>query len=329
MTKKSIAIIGAGISGLALAHMLKDKAHVTLFEKSRGVGGRMSTRYAGDYEFDHGAQFFIARSKEFKRFLAPIIEAGVIDNWNANFIEFKGNQINRTRQWDDTFPHYVGTPKMNHIGKYLARDLNLYTGTRIMKLQKQADKWNLLGEKEQALGQFDWVISTAPAQQAAELLPSNFQHHPIIEECSMVGCYSLMLGFEAAPDITWQAALVREADISWMSVNSSKPARETKFSLTVLATNKWAEENMNLDHEAVIEHLITQASYISGVNLNSADHIALQSWRYENSPKRLSKKPLLDKTNQLAACGDWCQQGRVEGAFNSARYLAEGLSGLL
>ncbi|MBL6623389.1 MAG: NAD(P)-binding protein, partial [Rhizobiales bacterium] len=44
-----IAIIGAGISGLALANTIKNNADVELFEKSRGFGGRVATRRAGDF----------------------------------------------------------------------------------------------------------------------------------------------------------------------------------------------------------------------------------------------------------------------------------------
>ncbi|WP_230945853.1 FAD-dependent oxidoreductase [Burkholderia vietnamiensis] len=40
-----VAIVGAGIAGLACARVLADAGHrVTVYEKSRGVGGRMSTR---------------------------------------------------------------------------------------------------------------------------------------------------------------------------------------------------------------------------------------------------------------------------------------------
>lgn len=53
MTK--IAIIGAGLSGLSIAHLLKDYAQITVFEKARGVSGRLSTRRAEPYVFDHGA----------------------------------------------------------------------------------------------------------------------------------------------------------------------------------------------------------------------------------------------------------------------------------
>ena len=69
---RRVAVIGAGLSGLA-ARELSESSEVTVFEKSRGYGGRMATRYGGDFEFDHGAQFFTARSAEFQEFLEPLI----------------------------------------------------------------------------------------------------------------------------------------------------------------------------------------------------------------------------------------------------------------
>jgi cation diffusion facilitator CzcD-associated flavoprotein CzcO len=51
MTK--LAIIGAGMAGLAAAERLRaNGASCVLFDKSRGVGGRMSTRRTGDLQFD-------------------------------------------------------------------------------------------------------------------------------------------------------------------------------------------------------------------------------------------------------------------------------------
>ena len=42
-----IAIIGAGISAITIAQNLKNVATVSLFEKSRSVGGRMALRRSG------------------------------------------------------------------------------------------------------------------------------------------------------------------------------------------------------------------------------------------------------------------------------------------
>ena len=43
-SSKKIAIIGAGISGLSCAAQLHQQGHlITVFDKSKGVAGRMST----------------------------------------------------------------------------------------------------------------------------------------------------------------------------------------------------------------------------------------------------------------------------------------------
>lgn len=54
-------IIGAGITGLALGSLLREKYpkdQLVLLEKSRGVGGRIATRRTDHGKFDHGAQFY-------------------------------------------------------------------------------------------------------------------------------------------------------------------------------------------------------------------------------------------------------------------------------
>ena len=42
-----VAVVGAGIAGASCAHALSHSGHaVQVFDKSRGAGGRMSTRLA-------------------------------------------------------------------------------------------------------------------------------------------------------------------------------------------------------------------------------------------------------------------------------------------
>ena len=56
MNTQHIAIIGVGMAGVVCARTLRQAGHnVTLFEKSRGLGGRMSTRASAFGSFDHGA----------------------------------------------------------------------------------------------------------------------------------------------------------------------------------------------------------------------------------------------------------------------------------
>jgi predicted NAD/FAD-dependent oxidoreductase len=61
-----VAVIGAGIAGLACAKELQlHGISVDVFEKSRGPSGRMSTRRTQDWSADHGAQYFTARNPRF------------------------------------------------------------------------------------------------------------------------------------------------------------------------------------------------------------------------------------------------------------------------
>jgi oxygen-dependent protoporphyrinogen oxidase len=57
---KKIAILGAGISGLTTAFLLKKKGHkVTVFEKSHRTGGYIGTQYKDKYVVENGANGFL------------------------------------------------------------------------------------------------------------------------------------------------------------------------------------------------------------------------------------------------------------------------------
>ncbi len=320
-----VAIIGAGLSGLVVAQRLQSSADITIFEKSRGVGGRMATRYAGDFEFDHGAQFFTARTDAFKSFLEPLIDDGVVANWKAAFAEFDRGNMKALRSWGGDYPHYVGTPRMNSIGRYLSADSNIDLETEISSIARKNDGWTLLDGAGAGHGPFDWLVVTSPAAQTAALAAERPDLVTYCRERRMVGCYALMLGFEEPIDLQWNAALVRNADISWISVNSSKPGRSHPFTMVVHSTNAWAEAHMDDDVDLVLEHMLDEASLVAGVDFRAASHRHVHRWRYANIAKQSGPAYFVDNDNRIAACGDWCVRGRIEAAFTSANDLAKSL----
>lgn len=323
-----IAIIGAGISGLTTAINLDKNYEITLFEKSRGAGGRICTRYTDSYNFDHGAQFFTARSPEFKEFLKPLINSGVIDNWKARLIEVRDNVIINRQQWNNDLPHYVGVPSMSSIGKYLSKNLNIKLNTEV-SIQKSPEGWKVVDSDGEVFGHYDWVISSIPAEQSLQLLPDYFSHHDALKQKKMLGCYSLMLGFDEALDLDWDAAQLTGTDISWIAVNSSKPGRPDDYSLLAHSTNEWAEEHLDDNVDAVKAYLHTQVAEIIGQNVYSAHHIDLHRWRYANIPKQDNNTLFIDSESKLAACGDWCKKGRIEEAFRSGFDLAKEMNNIL
>lgn len=321
----NVAVIGAGLSGLVVARELQETHAVTVFEKSRGVGGRMATRYEHGFEFDHGAQFFTAHSPDFRQYLKPLIERGVVATWRARFAELERNEIVSRRDWDDDYPHYVGAPRMNAIGKDLAADLIVRRNTTVSKLERQSGGWTLLDSSGKNLGRFDWVVLTMPAAQTAALAPEHSRLREHCDSASMRACFALMLGFDAPLPLPWQAALVRGADISWVSVNSSKPGRPEPFTLVVHSTNAFADANINNNIDELVVKLLAETRDVLGENVDAATFFRLQRWRYANAASRDGAEFFVDDSAQLASCGDWFNRGRVEAAFTSGFGLAQEL----
>lgn len=83
MTQPSIAIVGAGIAGVACANALAAEGiAATVYERSGGVGGRLATvvlpEGAPAYAFDHGAQSFNVRTEAFRRAVDAARRQGLV-----------------------------------------------------------------------------------------------------------------------------------------------------------------------------------------------------------------------------------------------------------
>ena len=329
MDKLSVAVIGAGITGLAVGHFLKNFAKVTLFEKSYQAGGRVLTRHALPYSFDHGAQFFTAKTLAFKAFIAPLISQGVIKPWKADFAEIRHQKIFEKRQWGLDFPHYVGCPDMYSFSRYLARSLNIRFNKKIISIKKLNNNWCLRDEIGSINSHYDWLILTIPSAQATQIISNEINIINEISNYQMKSCFSLMLSLKDDVNIPFQSALVHDEDISWISVNSSKPEREKLLSLVVQSTNQWADEHIKDQEDQVIDYLFDQFNKILNINTKSVVKKDLHLWRYANIGKSNNRDFLLDEEKKIAACGDWLIQGRVEAAFTSGFKLSQFLSDTL
>lgn len=319
--KPSIAVIGAGLSGLVAASSLREIADITVFEKARGVGGRMSTRRKEPYHFDHGAQYFTARDKHFQGFLKPFIADGIVQEWQPKVVTLGGDKPYK-RDWFE--PHYVCVPGMNALCKALAEGLDVRVQTEICALNRADSGWMLADKNEGLHGVFDYVVLSAPAPQAMVLLPDGFKDKDVIFNAQMQGCFSLMLSFDEPPLVNWDAAVVKDSGISWMAVNSAKPGRPQAASMVVHSSNDWAESHLEEDPESVREQLLEEFTRLTGISQKDAE-VQLHRWRYAATSGSAGQAHFFDQGLNIAVCGDWCLEGRVESAFLSAYSLAKAL----
>lgn len=321
-----IAIIGAGMSGLTLANRLRANAHVQVFDKSRGIGGRMSTRRSEEHRFDHGAQYFTARGAEFQTFLAPFIENGVVKEWRPRLATL-GSSTSDPIVW--TAPRYTAVPGMNSLCKAMAETIEITTQAEISRVERAGDGWQLAGKAGEDFGRFDWVVSSAPCAQATRIMPSQFAGQDILARARMQGCYSLMLGFDQPMSLNWDAAHVSDGPLTWIAVNSSKPGRADPLNIICQTSNNWAEENLERDQQAIKSELLAAFTAATGIDSAQAYYVSLHRWRYANVAAPAGTPFLIDPENKLAACGDWTGLGKVETAFDSGFALSHALSEVL
>ena len=221
-----VAVIGAGMSGLMCARTLMDHGiDITVFEKSRGFGGRMATRRTAEgLRFDHGAQYFTVRDERFERSVLSWMQDGIVAPWEGRICTLTNGRI----EWKQkTTPRFVGVPGMNAVCRHLAADVNVHLRTQVRPPDFDQGIWRLRDEHENPLGEFDYVVTSAPAPQSAELLAAARELQQQAELANMHGCWAAMLAFDHSLDLPFDGAFVHDSPLSWVARNDSKPQRGT------------------------------------------------------------------------------------------------------
>lgn len=312
-----IAILGCGVAGLSAARELRrNGVDVTLFDKSRGVGGRMSTRYAGDWEFDHGAQYFTVQDPDFQAEIDAAIDAGVVSSWEAKALYLKTGHLSA----DTGRQRYVGQPRMNSLPKYWAEGFDVHLGKRVSSIRKSMT-WSLQFEDGTSVDGFDGVISTLPPAQAALILPEDFGAASAVSSAQMHVCFCLMVGLAATFNLGWDTLRVKDLPIDWISINHAKPGRSQDVGTIVIHSEAgWSDAHVDADRDWVQDVMLKSASALLGLPLEKAPHIALHRWLYASNKTSPDTDCL--RGQGFVVAGDWCLGGRVQGAWLSGRAAA-------
>ncbi len=315
-----VAVIGAGIAGLTAARTLHDQGHrVSVFEKSRGVGGRAATRRIGDIGFDHGAQYFTADDVRFRRVVDAWRAGGLVEAWQGRIGHATGGRVEAS---PDTRERFVGVPGMSAIGKHLAAELSIHRGVLVAPPRCSRALWQLHSEAGEALGEFDALIVAAPAPQAQLLLAPAAPHlAQRAGEAVFAPAWALMLGLSAEPQWPCDGLFFDGGEIAWAARNNSKPGR-SGHAWVIHATAAWTRSHLDISTEQAADQLTRAFATRTGGDLGEVVARSAHRWLYSLVENPLDVGALWDSDLRLAVCGDWCQGARIEGAFLSGQAAA-------
>ncbi len=304
-----VAIVGAGMAGLACADALQQAGHsVALFDKGRGAGGRMSTRRLqtalGDVAIDHGAQYFTSRDPAFGQLVATWHDQGIAVPW----------PLAGADAW-------IGVPGMNAIIKQMASTHAVQWGHLVTALARKNGAWWLLGRTGE-IGPFDAAVLAIPAEQAATLLSlHDFSMARTALMARSQPCWASMFVFDRPVDT--QLTMIRSRGvIGWAARNSAKPGRQGPEAWVVQASGAWSTEHLDEPPERVSAMLCAALSDALGCPIPQPVAAHSHRWRYALSAGT-GDGALWNAAIGLGVCGDWLLGPRVESAWLSGQMLAQ------
>ena len=327
--KAQVAIIGAGISGLICANeLLKYNVDVQLFEKGRHAGGRVATRFASRTDasayFDHGAQYFTARSEIFQNEVRSLVANNAAALWNGRIGKVREGVFEAEQHVHE---RYVGVPYMRSVPEYLARKVNVHTERRVKCIDIDERKYKLQFEDGSTSPEFDAVVVAVPPAQAALLIENFADLQALTSSIKMAACWATFVSLRSRLQIPFDGLFVSNASLSWICRDSSKPFRPGGERWVLHSTHEWADEHVNLSADEVSTILLGELFRVTKQESISAEYIKSHRWLYAIPQEEQSFEIL--QSGCLVICGDWCSSGRVEGAFLSGRRAASAVLNLL
>ena len=308
-----IAIIGAGLAGLTTARQLQSAgADVTVFDKSKGTGGRLSSRSFADGWIDHGAPYLSVADEKFAGFLYENIADSAIQNWAP-----RSSGVVRS----DEESNFIGVPRNSALTRSLIDGIVFQPSTRIARIESSEAGWSLFNDGESLLGIWPYLVIAVPAPQALSLLREQPLLAEQIRRVKMEPCWVAAIQSTHALQDQADIAVYEHPVVRRIVHNSAKPGRANKNVYLVQANKGWSETHLEETPESIGEGLLDSFCELTSAAADP-EVLFVHRWRYGFTETALEQDYLWDNTLQLGVCGDWCLGRTVEDAWRSGSAVA-------
>lgn len=335
-----LAIIGAGMAGLAAAQRLRETRPditATILEKSRGVGGRAATRRVHDAIFDHGAQYLKAPTPELTALIQGTLPHDTLVDIGLPVWTFdQHGTITPGDAAQNDEAKWTYSDGLTRLAKELARGLTVRPATRLGRIVLVGERYELYDEHDAPAGTFDAVLLTPPAPQTAALivgstLPDAARTALATElaQARYRPCLTLTLGYPSLLRDRPFYALVntdKQHPIAWLAYEHRKPGRDmgTQHVLIAQMAPGWSAEHEADPEPLLAEQIGALLAELLGESLPAPRWTNRQSWRYALPDGAADFDRLNRAQPGLFFAGDFTAgQGRLHRAIEEGWRVAE------
>jgi len=320
-------VIGAGLAGLTAAGRLqKAGQNVLVLEKSRGLGGRAATRRWDGFPVDHGAQFFTARSEEFRAQVERWLQAGVCHRWADGFHQHRNSRLEPPQE--DGHPRFACRQGMSSLGRALAEaeSVAIVRQTKVVSIQAAQDGWLLADENGRTFHSRRLIVTAPPPQGAQLLREAAPRAAELLQTFRADPCLAVAAKYPRRA-LAWTGIQSDSAEISWIGHDTSKrPAEHPGQTVVVVhASADFSRTHYDEAEEEITRRLLSHASAIAGQDLGHHAGTFLQRWRYATVEEASSAEPAaaVEAPAPLILAGESFAGGKIEGAWLSGRHAAD------
>lgn len=299
-----IAVVGAGISGLACARHLVAAGHgVRVIEKSRSFGGRCASRLWEGAVIDSGVQYFRMRDRVFEQAMQELcgedLQALATPVRDATGAEISGS--------DPKWYHRAGN---NRIGRAMAAGLDVQRETPVSEIRSVSDGVSVDGER------YDAVVSGAPWPQTVAMLgdPGAGESEDRVYERCLTAAFAYHgdpTGFSAE---TYAVLAGGSGGLAWSACENHKLGRVPQ-EVTVIILQ--AGPDFSLEHYESAPDVWTgevRAELEQRWQLKSSDYRGVFAHRWKFS-RRVADVGGINLPKHVHLCGDSLTESKLEAVW--------------
>jgi renalase len=338
----NIAIIGAGSSGLAAAHVLQDAGYaVTLFEQSGEVGGRATTRNRDGFIYDSGAQYIKGGSSSSDGLITERFRADdLLDIARPVWIFDAQGHIQEGDPIQNADPKWNYRNGLITLARQMAKGLHIQLATRIAHLKQEDNGWQLYDTDGNAVGIFERLLITIPAPQAIALIEASQMTTGLresivahLQKARYNPLLSVMLGYAPLPKSRPYYALVntdRAHPVSWLAWEHEKSPVRTPHNTGLLIAQMaphYSRDHWQKPDAEIIFDVANRVATLVDEPLPAPLFTDIHRWHNALPAEKADATALnaLTLPHGLAFCGDAFVGGRVHLALEHGMSVAQSI----